>query len=93
MNGNNGQTLLNLLVKQKKVKAFFFGHTHQWRVEKWVDVPMINQPPVSYYFGQGDPNGWVDMNLTGSGAELELRCINETHRRHGERHHLHWRQS
>ena len=35
------------------------------------------------------PSGWVDMHLTDGGATLELRCIDVTHKQHGEKHDLH----
>ncbi len=88
----DGASLLQLLTHRKNVKALFYGHTHNWTVERWVDVHMINQPPVSYCFGKGDPNGWIDMRLTDAGGDLELRCINEKHPRHKERHRLLWRE-
>ena len=46
---------------------------------------MINQPAVSYYFGKGHAHGWVDMKLTEGSADLELHCINQKHKQHGDR--------
>ncbi|MGK0188435.1 MAG: Icc protein [Verrucomicrobiales bacterium] len=91
LNSKESDSLLALVSEQKRAKALFFGHTHDWAVEKWINVHMINQPPVGYYFGKGKPHGWIDMNLTDAGAVLQMRCIDPEHPKHGERHQLQWR--
>ena len=50
LSSKESDSLLALVTEQKRAKALFFGHTHDWKVEKWIDVHMINQPPVGYYF-------------------------------------------
>ncbi|MFT6862979.1 MAG: Icc protein [Akkermansiaceae bacterium] len=88
---SESESLLKVLTKHKRAKACFFGHTHDWAVEEWIGVDMINQPPVGYYFGKGKPYGWIDMKLSDGGAALELRCVDPKHPRHGEDHELRWR--
>ena len=53
---------------------------------------MINLPPVAYIFQEGDPSGWVDVNVTTAGASFELRCVDRTQKQHGEKHELKWRE-
>ena len=53
---------------------------------------MVNQPPVSYCFGRGEPNGWIDMKLIEAGGDLEPRSINEKHPRNKARHRRLWRE-
>lgn len=89
---NDGETLLKMLTEHKNVKSLSFGHTHQWDIDQWIDVHMINQPSVGATFGKDDPMGWVDMKLTETGTILELRCIDEKHPQHLERHELTWRR-
>jgi hypothetical protein len=83
--------LLELLARRTNVKALFFGHTHAWSVREEKGLHLINLPPVAYVFAEGYPSGWVDVRLTDAGASLELRCIDPTHPRHGEKHDLRWR--
>lgn len=83
--------LLDLLAPRKQVKALFFGHTHAWSVRDRDGLHLVNLPPVAYVFQAGLPSGWVDVELTEGGATLELRCVDASHRQHGEKHELKWR--
>ena len=78
---------------RKQVKAFVYGHTHDWKVaEDESGIHLINLPPVAYVFKAPQPSGWVRATLDRAGMELELRCINPTHARQGERLRLKWRR-
>ena len=81
----NGKALLKLIATRKHAKAFFHGHTHEWQHSREGAIQIIAQPPVSYYFGKGHAHGWVDMKLTKTTANLELRCIDPKHMQHGEK--------
>jgi len=81
----NGKALVKLIATRKHAKAFFHGHTHEWQHSREGAIQIIAQPPVSYYFGKGHAHGWVDMNLTKTTANLELRCIDPKHMQHGEK--------
>ena len=81
----NGKALLKLIAMRKHAKAFFHGHTHEWQQSVEDSIHIIAQPPVSYYFGKGHAHGWVDMNLTETTADFELRCIDPVHKQHGEK--------
>ena len=80
-----GRKLLKLIAERKHAKAFFHGHTHEWQQGREGAIHIIAQPSVSYYFGKGHAHGWVDMNLTETTADLELRCIDPKHKQHGEK--------
>jgi Icc protein len=82
---SDGGSLLNLLAERKHARAYFYGHTHEWQYDRRDHLHLINQPAVSYYFGKGHAHGWVDMKLTETSADLELRCINGKHKQHGDR--------
>jgi Icc protein len=82
---SDGESLLNLLAERKHARAYFYGHTHEWQYDRRDHLHPINQPAVSYYFGKGHAHGWVDMKLTETSADLELRCINGKHKQHGDR--------
>lgn len=83
--------LFDRIMSRKHVKAYVFGHTHEWALSKWQDVHLIGLPPVAYVFGQGKPNGWVEATLRADGVVLQLHTIEETHPRNGEKTHLVWR--
>jgi 3',5'-cyclic AMP phosphodiesterase CpdA len=83
--------LLDILVPRKQVKALLYGHTHEWVVTKRDDLHCINLPAVAYVFSPGQPSGWVDCHLDDDRMSIELRCIDPSHPRHGERHDLIWR--
>jgi hypothetical protein len=75
------------------VKSFVYGHTHDWKVtQDESGIHLINLPPVAYVFKDTMPSGWVRAVLDRSGADLELRCVNPGHARHGEQVRLKWRR-
>lgn len=81
----DGAALLKLLAERQHARACFYGHTHEWQLDRRDHVHLVGQPAVSYYFGKGHAHGWVDMKLTKTSAELQLHCIDPKHRQHGER--------
>jgi Icc protein len=84
--------LLEILRPRKQVKAYFYGHTHSWSVSKDDSgIHFINLPPTGYVFKEGKPSGWVRVNVVPDGMKLELRCLNNTHKQHGEVNDLKWR--
>jgi Icc protein len=83
---------LEVVRPRKQVKAYFFGHTHDWSVTRDDSgIHFINLPPTSYLFKQGRPSGWVCATIADDGMKLELRCLDTTHKQHGEVHDLKWR--
>jgi 3',5'-cyclic AMP phosphodiesterase CpdA len=77
---------------RKQVKAYIFGHTHRWNLEQDdTGLHLINLPPVAYVFQEGDPSGWVHAAFEEKGMRLELRCVDTSHKAHGQVHHLKWR--
>lgn len=84
--------LLDVIRPRKQVKAYFFGHTHAWSVTPDDSgIHFINLPPMGYVFQEGRPSGWVRATVAGDGMKLELRCVDTTHKQHGEVHDLKWR--
>lgn len=81
---------MELLASHQHVKAFIFGHSHNWTTERRGAIHMINLPPVAYVFAAGKPNGWVLAEVSEKGLALELRSINPAHMQHGERLTLAW---
>lgn len=85
------QPFYDAIQTRKHVKALFYGHTHNWQVEKRDGIHLVNFPAVSYPFKAGNPTGWVDARLADGGMTIELRCTDPKHAKHGEKHELEWR--
>jgi len=84
--------LFEVIRPRPQVKAYIYGHTHAWRVHQDSSgIHLINLPPVSYVFQDGDPSGWVKMNLKPDGMRLELRCVEQAHKAHAQIVDLKWR--
>ena len=84
--------LMDVIRPRKQVKAYFFGHTHNWSVNQGESgIHFINLPPTGYVFQEGKPSGWVRATVAGDGMKLELRCVDTKHPQHGETHDLKWR--
>jgi hypothetical protein len=81
-----------MLVRHPQVKAFIFGHTHDWSVTQHPSgVHLINLPPTAYPFVAGRPSGWVRATLARDGATFELRSLDPHHPEHAQHHALTWR--
>ena len=94
--GNMGlkdtQALLEVIRPRKQVKAYIFGHTHNWTVQQDSSgLHLVNLPPVAYVFQEGKPSGWVHATLQRNGMQLELRCVDQDHKDHGQIVELKWR--
>jgi 3',5'-cyclic-AMP phosphodiesterase len=86
------EALFKILGKHRHVKAYAYGHTHNWGVADGPDgLHLVNLPPVAYVFGKGRPNGWVDARVVQDGMSLELRCLDRKHPQHGKTVGLKWR--
>ena len=96
LSGNIGlkdtKALFEVIRPRKQVKAYVFGHTHAWNVgQDESGIHLINLPPVGYVFTEGLPTGWVHATLEPKGIQLELRCVDHTHKSHGQIVKLQWR--
>ncbi|HTN75009.1 MAG TPA: metallophosphoesterase [Pirellulaceae bacterium] len=87
----DSKELFAALAPRKQVKALFFGHTHNWEVTERDGMHLVNLPPVAYVFGAGKPNGFVELDLTETGAKLRLSALDKDHAEHGKVVDLTWR--
>lgn len=82
-----------LFARHRQVKAYIFGHTHNWHVEPHPSgVQLVNLPPTGFVFKAGRPSGWVRATLTRDGAEFELRSLDPQHPEHAQIKRLKWRE-
>jgi hypothetical protein len=83
-----------IFTRHRQVKAYIFGHTHNWRVEQHASgVQLISLPPTGFVFKEGRPSGWVRATLARNGAEFELRSFDPQHPEHAQVKQLQWRNS
>ena len=88
------EALFEVIRPRKQVKAYIFGHTHVWKVERDPSgIHLINLPPVGFVFRDGEPSGWVHAALNPKGMRIELRCVDQAHKAHGQVVELDWRAS
>ena len=88
----DGAELVDALLPRKHVKAFIFGHTHEWRHWELDGIHFINLPTTAYIFDPDEPRGWVDVRLEKRGMSLMLESLDKTHPKHGEKFVLRWRK-
>jgi Icc protein len=84
--------LLEIIRPRKQVKAYIFGHTHDWGI--WPDqsgIHFVNLPPTAYVFTQGRPSGWVQASLERHGVRLQLHSLDPHHPQAGRVAELKWR--
>ena len=88
----DGAELVDALLPRKHVKAFIFGHTHEWRHWELDGIHFINLPTTAYIFDPEEPRGWVDVRLDKRGMSLRLESLDKTHSKHREKFFLRWRK-
>ena len=83
-----------IFARHRQVKAYIYGHTHNWHVETHASgVQLVNLPPTGYVFKAGRPSGLVRCTLERGGAEFELRSLDPRHPEHAQVRQLQWRNS
>jgi Icc protein len=89
---NDTEALLAVLAPRRHVKAYVFGHTHNWRVlEHDSGIHLVNLPPVAYVFRPERPSGWIHATVEPGGLRLKLHALDQTHPEHGAVKELTWR--
>ena len=88
----DGAALVDVLRPRKHVKAFIFGHTHEWRRWELDGIHFINLPTTAYIFDPDEPRGWVNIRLEKRGMSLMLESLDKTHPKHGKKLALNWRE-
>jgi 3',5'-cyclic-AMP phosphodiesterase len=79
-----------LLKPHKKVKAIFYGHSHEYGLHKEQGLHLVNLPAAGYNFSDREPVGWVDSVFTASGVTLRLKALAGNRSRDGELTTLTW---
>jgi 3',5'-cyclic-AMP phosphodiesterase len=79
------------IVPRKQVKAYIFGHTHAWLVDRRSDIHLINVPTTAWTFSRNQPRGFVAAELRPDGATLTLHSLDPKQPKHHEKTELKWR--
>lgn len=82
---------LSIVRPHRKVKAIFYGHSHQYRYDEDQGVHVVNIPATGYAFAPSEPVGWLRANFTGEGADLTLHAIGGNRELDGKTKSLAWR--
>jgi Icc protein len=83
--------LLETIAPLTQVKAVFYGHSHEYRVETRQGIHLVNVPSTAYNFRDQDPVGWMEMTLSKTGARLLLKATAGNTRMDGTEASLQWR--
>jgi Icc protein len=69
------ERLYQVIRPHKKVKAIFYGHSHEYAFSREQGIHLINLPAVGYNFSDKEPVGWVDARFTAEGVDLTLKAF------------------
>ncbi len=87
----DAERLFALVRPHKKVKAVFYGHSHEYSFREDQGIQLVNLPAVGYNFADKEPVGWVDARFSAAGAELTLRAFGGNLAGHGQTTSISWR--
>lgn len=82
--------LFEVIRPHKKVKAIFYGHSHEYSYGRHQGIHLVNLPAVGYNFADKEPVGWLDATFMADGAKLTLRTIGGNRAADGETKSLSW---
>jgi Icc protein len=83
--------LLDVLLPRKQVKAYIFGHTHEYSHKIIEGMHLLNLPSTAWIFIKGQPLGWMDMQIEPMAAKFQLYCLDHNHPLQHDRLDLRWR--
>jgi len=67
--------LFDLVKPIAKVKAIVYGHSHEYSYSQLEGIHLINLPATGYTFSNAEPLGWVEAQLTSTGAGFTLHAL------------------
>lgn len=82
--------LFRVIAPTRRVKAIFYGHSHQYRYSIREDVHLVNLPAVGYNFSDAEPVGWVDATFRPDGVDLTLHACGGNTADNGKTTNLTW---
>ncbi|MGB7327511.1 MAG: metallophosphoesterase [Rubripirellula sp.] len=77
--------LFDTMDRHSDVKAYVYGHTHDWKLTQTPGgTHLVNQPPSAYVFDPARPNGWTRLVLGPNAIQFQLVSLDPLHPQHGE---------
>lgn len=67
--------LFSLVRPHSKVKAIFYGHSHEYGYGQEGRVHLVNIPSTAYNFRDVSPLGWLEAHFNPKGVDLTLRAL------------------
>jgi 3',5'-cyclic-AMP phosphodiesterase len=89
----DADALYRIVKPYPKVKAVFYGHSHEYAYRQHDRLHLVNLPALGYNFTDKEPVGWVDARFAPEGVELTLRAIGGNRSKDGQMTSLTWRES
>jgi 3',5'-cyclic-AMP phosphodiesterase len=85
------EKLIKIIRPHQKVKAVFYGHSHQYRYDKLDGIHFVNQPAVGYNFSDSEPVGWLSGKFRKEGVDLTLHAFAGNQKDDAQTKSLSWR--
>jgi 3',5'-cyclic-AMP phosphodiesterase len=89
----DAEALFRIVSPYQKVKAIFYGHSHQYAYAQHGGIHLVNLPAVGYNFADKEPVGWMDARFSSEGVELTLKAFGGNREKDGETKSLTWRSA
>jgi Icc protein len=89
----DAEALFRIVRPYAKVKAIFYGHSHEYSYRQHHGIHLVNLPAVGYNFSDKEPVGWVDARFSARGAELTLKAFGGNRAQDGQTTAITWRNS
>ena len=87
----DAEALFRIVRPYRKVKAIFYGHSHQYAYAQDHGIHLVNLPAVGYNFVDKEPVGWVDAWFSPKGVDLTLKAFGGNRSKDGQTTSLTWR--
>jgi 3',5'-cyclic-AMP phosphodiesterase len=87
----DAERFFRIIQPYRKVKAVFYGHSHQYAFAEERGLHLVNLPAVGYNFRDQEPVGWVEARFSTEGVVLTLRALGGNRDRDGQTTTLSWR--
>jgi 3',5'-cyclic AMP phosphodiesterase CpdA len=87
----DAESLYRIVEPYRKVKAIFYGHSHEYSYKDHRGIHLINLPAVGYNFSDKEPVGWVNAHFHQAGADLTLKAFAGNQAQDGKTTSLIWR--
>ena len=83
--------LIQIIRPHQKVKAVFYGHSHEYKYDTLDGIHLVNQPAVGYNFSDQEPVGWLSGKFRKEGVDLTLHAFAGNRQEHEKTRSLSWR--